>query len=112
MVPRTGHATSQEIKTPLPSLLIVRQGIQKGGMKWVFSKWGQTDVVYECCAREWASKSPTGCDEMPITAILNMAQRFCDRCFTGQRPTLKIRRRGVGLPRRGPLPLGARGPLQ
>ena len=45
-------------------------------MKWVFSKWGLTDVDYGCRDREWASTSPTGCDEKPITAILNMAQQF------------------------------------
>ena len=50
-------------------------------MKWVFSKWGQTDVDYGCRDREWASASPTGCDEMPITAILNMAQRLLQPAF-------------------------------
>jgi hypothetical protein len=54
----------------------VRKGTQKGVLKWVFAKWGQTDVDYRCRDREWASISPTGCDEKPTTAILNMPQRF------------------------------------
>jgi hypothetical protein len=54
----------------------VRQPIQKGG-----TKWGQTNVDYGCRDRECASTFPTGCDEMPITAILNMAQRYLQPAF-------------------------------